>query len=141
QSLAIPIELGAEFLHGDTPELDEAAREAKARRVDIAGRRWMGMHGDLRLMDDFWERLDRVMRRLDEEREPDRSFADALRGMKSASPTDRQLAVQYVEGFHAADATLISEQSLADGGSPRDDVRERRIGRILDGYDSVVNWL
>jgi monoamine oxidase len=30
---------------------------------------------------------------------------------------------------------------LAEGGSPGDDVRERRIGRLLDGYDRVIGWL
>src|SRR5437773_12415885 len=66
ESLGQPVELGAEFLHGETPELDEIAREAKLRILDIAGCRWIGVGGRLRLMDDFWERLDRVMRRLHE---------------------------------------------------------------------------
>ena len=35
----------------------------------------------------------------------------------------------------------MSERALADAGSPGDDVRERRIGRLLDGYDRVVEWL
>ena len=37
-SLTVPVELGAEFLHGDTPELDEIAQNAGLRIVDIAGR-------------------------------------------------------------------------------------------------------
>src|SRR5207253_5571815 len=78
---------------------------------------------------------------LDEERDPDRSFADALTAMRSAKPADRALARQFVEGFHAADLSLISEQALAEGGGPRGDVRERRIGRVLDGYDAIVRVL
>jgi monoamine oxidase len=140
-SLTVPIELGAEFLHGEAPELDEIIRGAGLRSLDVAGRRWWGARGRLRLMDDFWERLDRVMRRLDEARDPDRSFADAVERMKSTPAMERQLALQYVEGFHAADPHLISEVSLAEGGSPRGDVRERRIGRVIEGYDSVVTAL
>jgi len=30
---------------------------------------------------------------------------------------------------------------LADGGSPRGDVRERRIGRVIDGYHRVIEWI
>jgi monoamine oxidase len=136
--LTVPIELGAEFLHGETPEIDAIARAEGLRAVDVAGRRFTSARGTLRVLDDFWERLDRVMRRLDEDREPDRSFAAALKRMRGISPADRRLATQYVEGFHAADTGLVSERSLAEGGSPGDDVRERRIGRILEGFDSVT---
>jgi monoamine oxidase len=95
----------------------------------------------LRVLDDFWERLDRVMRRLDEERDPDRTFAEALARNTSIDKEDRALAVQYVEGFHAANPGIISERALAEGGSPRGDVRERRIGRVMDGYGSIVHAL
>ncbi|HJQ22085.1 MAG TPA: NAD(P)/FAD-dependent oxidoreductase [Gemmatimonadaceae bacterium] len=139
--LSVPVELGAEFLHGETPEVAAIARRAGLRSVDISGRRWTTMRGTLRLLDDFWERLDVVMRRLDEAREPDRSFADALARMRSVPRADRLLARQYVEGFHAADTRVISERSLAEGGSPRGDVRERRIGRVVEGYGRVVEAL
>jgi monoamine oxidase len=141
ESLTVPIELGAEFVHGETPELGEIARDAKLRTMDVAGRRWMSAGGRLRLMDDFWERLDRVMRRLDEDRDPDRSFADALDGMRSVASADRRLATQYVEGFHAADIARVSERSLAEGGSPRGDVRERRIGRVVEGFGAIADAL
>jgi monoamine oxidase len=141
EALTVPVELGAEFLHGETAEIDEIVRAAGLTTCDVAGRRWVSEGGKLRIMDDFWERLDRVMRRLDEEREPDRSFADALSRMKSAQPRDRQLAKQFVEGFHAADLARISERALADSGSPRGEVRERRIGRVLEGYVKVIEAL
>ena len=141
QSLTVPVELGAEFLHGETPEIDDLARDAKLRTMDLAGRRWQSSRGRLRLMDDFWERLDKVMRHLDEERDPDRSFAAAVARLKKVPSRHRQLAIQYVEGFHAADTTLISERALADGGSPREDVRERRIGRVIEGYGRIIDAL
>jgi monoamine oxidase len=140
-TLAVPIEFGAEFLHGETPELNEIVSRAHLRVVDVAGRRWASTQGRLRLMDDFWERLDRSMRRLSDKRDRDRSFAEALAGMRSLAPTDRRLASQYVEGFHAADLGRISERALAEGGSPREDVRERRIARIVEGYDSAISVL
>jgi monoamine oxidase len=31
--------------------------------------------------------------------------------------------------------------ALADAGWPADDVEERRLGRVIDGYDRVVEWL
>jgi monoamine oxidase len=140
RSIPSPIELGAEFIHGDAQELEEIARDHGLRMMDMAGRRWVRAGKRLRLMDDFWERLDVAMRRL-RQRPADRSFADALGAMRSVRPAERRLALQFVEGFHAADPELISEAALAEGGSPRGEVRERRIGRMIEGYDSVISAL
>jgi monoamine oxidase len=141
RGLTVPVELGAEFTHGEAPEVMEIADDQGLKVADIAGRRWRMDGARLKPMDDFWERLDRVMRRLDEEREPDRTFADAVAANTSLDPEDRALALQYVQGFHAANPGIISERALAEGGSPRDDVRERRIGRVLEGYGSIVDAL
>ena len=141
KGLLVPVELGAEFTHGEAAEVMEIAAENGLRLVDIAGRRFRTSNGGLRVLDDFWERLDHVMRRLDEDREPDRTFAEAIAANRSISREDRALALQYVRGFHAAHPEIISERALAEGGSPRGDVRERRIGRVLDGYASIIDAL
>ncbi|HEY4307385.1 MAG TPA: NAD(P)/FAD-dependent oxidoreductase [Gemmatimonadaceae bacterium] len=140
---SVPIELGAEFIHGSTPELDEILDQAQLASVDISGKRWTVVGSHLRPMEDFWERLDKVMRRLDAKRRPDRSFADFIESKPGGRglAAERRLALQYVEGFHAADPSRISEQALAEAGSPRDDIRERRIGRVIDGYDRVIDAL
>jgi monoamine oxidase len=138
----IPIELGPEFIHGVAPEVHEIVDAASLAACDINGPHWQVTGARLRRADDFWQRIDRVMRRLNT-RGPDRSFQDFLNtrpgGRRLAQ--DRTLALQFVEGFHGADPTRISERALADGGSPGDDVRERRIGRVLDGYDRLIDWL
>jgi monoamine oxidase len=139
----LPIELGAEFIHGAAPELNEITRQAQLTTVEIDGCRWQANEGIFRRADELWEKIDRVMRKLDAKRSPDRSFSEFLAprpgGRRLAS--ERRLTLQYVEGFHAADPDLIGERVLADAGSPGDDVRERRIGRVLDGYDRVVEFL
>jgi monoamine oxidase len=140
---SVPIELGAEFIHGSADPLEKILREARLASVDISGRRWQVNGSQLRPLDDFWERLDKVMRKLDKKRTPDRSFADFLEtrpgGRRLAH--ERRLTQQFVEGFHAADPEKLSERAMADGGSPHGDVRERRIGRVLDGYDRVIEFL
>lgn len=142
-ALPVPIELGAEFLHGSAEETLEIARAAGAPAYDIAGLRFRSSHGRLRPLADFWDALDRVMRRLHANRSPDRSFADflATRPGGRSLARERALAAQYVAGFHAADLERISERALADGGSPGDDEREKRIGRLRDGYGAIVEWL
>jgi monoamine oxidase len=54
---------------------------------------------------------------------------------------DRVLATQFVEGFEAADASRISERSLAAQGGTSEQSREMRAGRLLDGYGALVDRL
>lgn len=139
--LAAPIELGAEFIHGAAPQIHAIADEHGLGSVDVAEHRYMRSGSRLVAMRDLWPRLDRVMRRLDAERDPDRSFADAIAANRSLTAADRALAEQFVEGFHAADPEIISERALADGGTPCGDIRETRLGRLLDGYGRLVDAL
>ncbi len=141
RGLIVPVELGAEFTHGEADEITEIAADAGLRILDIAGRRYRAAGGTLRPIDDFWERLDRVMRRLDEKRDPDRTFAEALARNRAIGAEDRALALQFIQGFHAANPEIVSERALAAGGSPRGEVRERRLGRVVDGYGSIIRFL
>lgn len=138
-----PIELGAEFIHGTAPEVMAIVRAAGLIAVDIPEIRWE-LRGRRRIpSNDFWRRLDHIMSRMSAGRDPDRSFheflATAPGGRKLAR--DRTLAREFVEGFHAAYPLRISERALAKGGSPAGDREERRMGRVLDGYDHVPSWL
>ena len=78
------------------------------------------------------------MRHPDARRTPDRSFLDFLESEAwgRTHAHDRRLALEFVEGFHAADATRLSERSIANGGVP-EERDEQRQARILDGYDRV----
>ncbi len=136
--LAVPIEQGAEFLHGDATETREVARDASLGVIDIAGQRFNATRHRLHRFDDFEERFNRVMKRLDEGRQPDRSFADAIARMPGISQADRRLAVWFVEGYHGADPSRLSARSLAGGD---DDPRQMRIARVIGGYDGVVREL
>ena len=141
-ALRVPIELGAEFLHGEAQEVAEVAREAGLLVCDVRGDRWRVDGKRLTNVDDFWGDVETVLGKLRSDREPDRSFQDFLDtgpgGPKLARA--RALAREYVAGFHAADPALISERALADGGAP-EDAAEERTGRVLDGYDTVPQWL
>ena len=136
----IPIELGAEFVHGSAPEVVEIAQDSKLVICDIHGERWSSRRGKLTPLDTqgFWSDLQRVMARLDPRRTPDRSFQEFLDGKPGGARLrrERMLAAEYVQGFHAVEPTRVSERWLADGGVP-DDESERRQARILDGYDRV----
>ena len=135
--LTIPVELGAEFVHAGAKETRLIARQAGIVVTDVTGRRFVSQRGRLRSTDDFERRLQRVMDRLDEDRVPDRSFAEALSRMRGVSRDDRNLAIRFIEGFQAADTELISERSLV--GSV--DSSALRTGRVAGGYDQLVRVL
>jgi monoamine oxidase len=141
ESLTVPVELGAEFIHGPAEEVMEIAERENLATVDIAhGQRWTNESGRLHRFDDFFARVNEVMARLGKHT-PDRSFADALARNLSISAKDRALAKQYIEGFDAADTHDVSEASLADDATPNETRREERIGRVLKGYGSIIDAL
>ena len=141
--IAVPVELGAEFVHGSAPKTTELMREASLTLCNVDGERWESDAAGLRPLNDFWARLDRVMRRLSPRGRIDRSFAEFLAerpGGRSLA-RDRLLAGQWVRGFHAADPARVSVRALADGGSPRGDESEQQQGRVLEGYDRIPDHL
>jgi monoamine oxidase len=143
QRVAIPIELGAEFIHGSAPETTRLVEAGGLVAVEVVGERWRAGGGRVRPVDDYWKRIDLVMRRLGEGPDPDRSFQSFLdeRPGGRTLARERTLAAEFVQGFHAADLRRISARSLAAGGSPGEDPKERRMARIVDGYDSIPRSL
>jgi monoamine oxidase len=145
-----PIELGAEFIHGDAPEMQAILDEAGLRSVDVGGRRFEAVNpaaasagGRLRPADDYWQRLHRVLRHLDASAGSDESFRQFLDrkpgGRRDAR--NRRRALQFFEGFLAADSRRASTKAVAGDNDPSGDERAQRMGRIVDGYDRVVDAL
>jgi monoamine oxidase len=143
ENTSTPIELGAEFVHGSADATRNLIHESRLTMYEITGERWLSQRTGLVHFHDFWDRLDRVLGRMDEDREPDRPFAaflaDKPGGRRFAG--DRALASQWVRGFHAADPTDVSEQAIASGGSPGEDEEERIQARIVDGYGALARFL
>ncbi len=142
-AISVPIELGAEFLHGSASGTQRVAREAGATICDINGDRVESTPRGFRLLDDFWQQLDRVMRKLDAKRRLDRSFAEFLaeRPGGAALARARLLADMWVRGYQAANPERASERALADGGSPGNDESEQLQARVLEGYDTLPTHL
>ena len=69
--------------------------------------------------------------------EPDQSFRYYL-DRTGASEAVRQQALKYVEGFHAADPSLISVHSLIRDFQAEEAIQGERQFRIATGYDRAV---
>ena len=139
---ATPIELGAEFIHGFAAPIRLLAKRYGLRALDVAGERYERSGTRLAPARDSWARVDHVLRRLDPARDPDRSLADALRAWRGTLPAeDLAQARQFIEGFDAADPAVVSERWLAHTGSPLRDGRDSLVGRLVDGYGSLIDAL
>ena len=114
ERVRIPIELGAEFVHGEAPLTESILREAGLVDVDIAGDHWLAERGHLRPYDGYWKRIDEVLDHIDPEGE-DQSFDDFLakRPGGRSFARDRAAARDFVTGFHAADPARVSVLSIA----------------------------
>jgi monoamine oxidase len=137
----VPIELGAEFVHGEAPETTRILNEAGRVVLDVSGQSWERRGSRLGPAGEYWRQVDRVLS-LARAEGSDLSLAEWLAkkpGGRSLA-RGRTLARRFVQGFHAADPARISLRSLAgQGEAPTESARSA--GRVADGYDRVVQWL
>jgi monoamine oxidase len=139
-----PIELGAEFIHGDAPETMTLLGEAGLRSVDIDGPRFELRGRRLHAADDFWEQLHRVTRLLPAalrrtgSDESFRAFLDRKPGGRREAHTRHTLR-RFVEGFLGADASRLSARSMSGDADPTGDAAAQRMGRTVDGYGRLVD--
>jgi monoamine oxidase len=108
-----PIELGAEFVHGDAPWTMRLVRAAGLAVAPSGGPMWSAQGGRVR-PDDLAGSLARVFRLIDR-RAPDEPFAHFLarRPGGDALAPHRAAVASFVEGFHAADLARIGTHALA----------------------------
>ena len=138
--LPLPIELGAEFIHGDAHETFDIVTAAALKACELPDTHWWSQGGRWSSVD-FWEKIERIQSSVDGLRR-DVSFAEFLRSRKNLPARTRQIALGFVEGYHAAHADRISAMALASADGEQDeDGGGNKQFRILDGYDALIEWL
>lgn len=136
----LPIELGAEFIHGRPPESFALARRAGLLVYAISGEGWHSTGRQLVSSDALWAKTDELFARMAEEQGPDRTFAAFLAPFQN-DPEWREaatLAAGFVAGFDAADINDASVQWLINEQRVAEDSGGDRTFRIADGYDRFV---
>ncbi|HYH10128.1 MAG TPA: NAD(P)/FAD-dependent oxidoreductase [Thermoanaerobaculia bacterium] len=136
--LPLPLELGAEFIHGEnetTFSIVEAAALAAAQLPD--DHQW-SRDGNWERIDDFWSEIAKVRAKIGE-RKRDLSFADFLRSRRELSPRLRELSISFVEGYHASHADRISAQVLKAADSEQEGTNKQF--RLASGQDALIAWL
>jgi monoamine oxidase len=137
----LPIELGAEFIHGDAPITNALLTDAGLSALVISGDHGEAQRGKVRRLAEALS-VDRVLRRIDTHA-ADETVAEFLAHHPGGHALERERGQtrRFVEGFHAADVTRISAQSIAP--EPGEGAAEMavHVGRPTQGYDALMAWL
>ncbi len=141
----VPLELGAEFIHGASAETLPLAQAAGLAVLELPNTHELAAGGRFKPMGILWELVDRMnhdlARRLASRGKdfPVSEYLDSAR-----VPAERRgLLRDFVQGFYAAHPDRLSAQSLAveiAGGEERDEVQGKQF-RIANGGDALMKWL
>jgi monoamine oxidase len=141
-TFSLPIERGAEFIHGVPKETWEVIRAGALLAADTGDEHWQFRAGSLQQSGDLWDKLQIVMKRLDRIGKKDISFKQFIQEYCQGEELREgaELAMAFVEGFDAAHADRISALAVKQENEDSADEDEHRQFRVLSGYDGVVNW-
>lgn len=132
-----PVELGAEFLHGLSPEVDQFAHEHHLAKREISDAHWKIQSGDFEALPNFWDELAEVFDKIPK-RGRDKSYAELVAKLRGAEEKAKNLAHDFVEGFHAADTRRISVQSIAQSEAASEEIEGTKQFRFVAGYGELV---
>lgn len=133
----LPIELGAEFVHGRPPELLDLIREAGLTLFQREGDFVCfedGQLGDCGFFGEAFAVLD------DLPTSPDMPFSEFL-SQKQLPDHIAARATSYVEGFNAADASRIGTAALRKQQEAEESIAGDRSYRVVEGYDRLPAYL
>src|SRR5436309_11570891 len=141
----IPLELGAEFIHGASAATLPLAQAAGLAVLELPDTHELAAAGRLTPMGGFWELADRMNRDLARRlaaRGKDFPVSEYLDSARVPAAR-RGLLRDFVQGFYAAHPDRLSAQSLAvetEGGDEADEVQGKQF-RIANGGDALMKWL
>jgi monoamine oxidase len=134
----LPIELGAEFLHGENKAVRALVNAARLTTTEVPGSQLLIENGKLKRVD-IWSKMAKILDSIDPRR-PDCSFKDFI-ATKKLSPRDRAMAISFVQGFHAAYIDRIGVHSLVRGEYAAEQMEGDTQGRVDQGYSALVAYL
>jgi monoamine oxidase len=133
----LPIELGAEFVHGRPPETWKLIRQADLTAYEHTADALHIDRGRIVSKKEVGGIADRVLSQMAKStRRKDESFEEYLR--RSRQPADvKNWSRIHIEGFNAARSESISAASLIQDAEAAEKIDGDRSFRVLNGYDSI----
>src|ERR1041385_5410927 len=139
----VPIELGAEFVHGKPPSTLAIVERAQLTLEEVPNLHWHLHDGVLTKFGEFWSKVQKVMDEMSDYTGSDRPFSEFLDDYKQRTDIEdiRSIATLYVEGFHTAHADNISVLGLNKTNKAAEEIEDDKQFRIQDGYKWLVDSL
>lgn len=135
RGLDVPVELGAEFVHGGNAVLRAALRQAGMKLRPVRRSMWTVEAGRICRLPHYWRDMVRVTGRIPVGTK--QSFASFLRHEPGIDADQRARLRAFVEGFNAAPADRMSARVIrADPGGA-----ETPQSRPAQGYRALVDSL
>jgi monoamine oxidase len=138
----VPIELGAEFIHGLPPETWKPLERHQSDIAEVAGEPWCVVNGQLSRCK-FFSSVESILTKMNC-RGKDESFLSFLdrRFPVSTDPKKqeaRRRALAYVTGFNAADPERVGVHWLVQSMRAEEKIQGDRAFRSRNGYDDLLN--
>lgn len=134
----LPVELGAEFVHGRPPEL---FRMPELLLYEHTGEALYVRNGKLFANDEaLFEASERLLARVKATSGNDRALAEVLNSSRQPRAIKHRAQTQ-LEGFNAARKELLSVASLLRDAQAAERIEGDRAFRVLQGYDTVPHTL
>ena len=136
-SLGFPVELGAEFVHGHSPDIFQLIDSARLDIAQVSGemrRKRNGVWGDsghvMAEVNHLFENMPST--------EPDQSFKQYIDRTRYSTET-KQLAWDFVKGFHAAEPDRVSVHWLIHTTRAEEAIDGETSYRLEHGYNLLIN--
>ncbi len=134
----LPVELGAEFIHGRAPEIWNIVRSGSLPVYDCSDASVHIRNGQVQKHQDAWEPIGHLMEEMRQTADQGRDEPfSAFLERSSHSAVAKELSASFVEGFNAARKEVVGIASLAKDGRAADQIDGDRSFRLPGGYDAV----
>ncbi len=134
----VPVELGAEFVHGKLPETLKLCKEAALDVLPVEGKMYRKNPAGWTEQHEMAEHWDRVLRRM--KKLPEDTTLDTFLEKEFGDDDDfniRKQVKNYAGGFDLADTSQVSVKSLYNEWSNEDEVNFR----LPEGYKALVDFI
>ena len=141
--LPAPIELGAEFVHGEAPETLQLVKRAGLKLLQLPNTHWYLRNALISKSGEFWSNIEAINHEMERYHGSDESFGQFLDeySRKHQIEDIRAIATLYVEGFHAAHADRISVPGLIKTNEAAAEIDDDKQFRPANGYLPLMQFL
>lgn len=137
QAGRVPIELGAEFLHGQSTTVINVLKEANVATEAVLDEHKIFANGRFERID-LWKTVGDVFHRINP-RARDCSFEKFINAQTLGVPV-KTLARNFVGGFDAADPGRVSVHALLRAEYSAEHMENPEQARIAEGYSALVHF-